>query len=205
LTTRLYLVLVVAGSAILTPMRVYADCDCPPGSVEQSIRQADQIFRASVVSANYEPNESEIIEFVVRVEETIRGTAGEEYRLTTTLPDSCGIPVRLGFHDNFILQPGNLHVTSCSGSGRDRNHRFPFLQQAVLLVDYPASEVRESVQLLNGTFPSGTDRETVVDFFEFVSRIDPAGHTVSSTADQIQYRGIVVHFRDGKFEKAGAL
>jgi len=187
------------------PMRVYAECDCPPGSVEQSIRQADQIFSASVVSANYEPNESEIIEFVVRVDETIRGTPGEEYRLTTTMPGSCGIPVRLGFHDNFILQPGKLHVTSCSGSGRNKKHRLPFLKEAILLVDYSASEVTESVQLINGTFVSGTDKEPVADFFELVSRIDPAGYTVTSMADRIQYRGIVVYFKDGDFEKAGAL
>ncbi len=184
---------------------VYAECACPPHSVEENVRQADRIFRGQVVSANYQPTKSEFIEFVVQVDETIRGAPEKEFRLTTAMPQSCGVPVRLGFHDMFILRPDDQHVSSCSGSGRDKYHRFPFLREAIALVDYSVSEVRESVQLLNQRFHASFDRVTVEEFFELVTRIDPSGYAVTSYDDQIQYRNVVVYFKDGKFEKAGAL
>lgn len=181
-----------------------ADCECPPNSVEQAILDADRIFRAEVVSAEI-AEDSQTIEFVVEVGDTIRGSPEKHYRLITALPDSCGVPVRLGFHDMYVLGPNETRVSSCTGSGRAAFWKYPLLGTAIALVDLPVADSRGAQRLLSEQFHSGYDRATVDEFFELVERIDPTGHTATGTGDRIEYRGTAVHFNDGKVKSVELL
>lgn len=205
MTSRCSILLIFVGFAVMISTYAHAECVCPTNSVANSVRKADRIFSGRVVSAIYEPTKSDSIEFVVEVDETIRGTIEREYRLTTPLPGACGVSVRLGFRDMFILGPDGQSVSSCTGSGRKTYMEYPLLREAIGLVDYSDSDVGKALELLNKRFYSSFDRASIDEFFELVKRIDPSGYSVTSWADQIQYRGIVVYFKDDKFEKVGAL
>ena len=198
------LVFLVFSTALLVSSPSAADCVCPPNSVEDSVLTADRVFEGRVVSANMRSIKSKSIEFVVAVDETIRGTPEEEHRLLTLMPAECGVPVRLGFRDMYILQPGNQHVSNCSGSGRERYEDFPMLDIAIALVDNADSDVDKVLHLLNKRFYSSYERSTVETFFELVMRIDPLGYPITRWPDRIEYRGIVVYFENGKFRNAVA-
>lgn len=199
-----YITLALFGLAFLAPIQARAECECPADSVVEGIRKADRIFHGKVVSATMREDDSQTIEFVVAVHEVIRGTTDKQYNLTTALPNSCGVAVRLGFHDLFVLQPGELRVSSCTGSGRAPGMKYPLLAAAIALVDLPVSDVSTAVQLLNKQFYSSFDRATVDEFFKLVEMIDPMGSDVTGMADRVEYRGIVVYFKDGRYERVGA-
>lgn len=205
LTRHVVLSLAFFGFAILAAQVTRAECECPPGSVEQAIRDADRIFRAGVISARISEDDSRTIEFVVTVDDVIRGNPETQYRLTTEYPDSCGVSVRLGFHDMYVLGPDETSVSSCTGSGRATYMKYPLLATAIALVDLPVSDVRGAQQLLGKQFYSSYDRKTVDEFFALVERIDPTGNEAIGMADRIGYRGIAVYFNEGKFEKVGVL
>ena len=179
----------------------WAECECPPNSVEQGVLNADRIFRARVVSAELAELDFQTIEFVVRVDDTLRGNTGDQYRLTTALPKSCGVSVRLGFSDLYGLGPGETRVSQCTGSGRDTYMKYPRLAAAIALVDLPVSNSQDAERLFADRSFSSNERAAIDEFFELVERIDPTGNTATSTPDRIEYRGIVVHFKDGKYEK----
>ncbi len=202
---RRYFIFALLGFALLTEAYARAECECPTNSVEEAVRKADRIFQGEVVSAALGEDDSQTIEFVVEVDETIRGTTDKQYSLTTAMPDSCGVGVRLGFRDMFVLGPGEGHVSACTGSGRAPYMKYPLLATAIALVDLPISDVRSAVQLLSKRFYSSYDRATVDEFFELAARIDPTGNTATALDDRIEYRGIVVYFKDGKYDKVGAL
>ena len=126
LTRHAFLSFALFGFAVFSAQFARADCECPPGGVEQAIRKADRIFRGEVVSASIVAEDSKTIEFVVKVDDAIRGYAERQYRLTTQLPNSCGVSVRLGFHEMYVLGPGETSVSSCTGTGnplgRFNNH-----------------------------------------------------------------------------------
>lgn len=182
-----------------------AECECPPNSIEQAILEADRIFRGEVVSASVADDDSQTIEFVVEVGDAIRGNPEKQYRLTTPMPGSCGVSVRLGFHDMYVLGPNETTVSSCKGSGRAAYMKHPLLATAIALVDLPVSEARGAQRLLSEQFYSSYDRATVDEFFKLVERIDSTGNTATGTDDRIEYRGIAVHFKDEKYEKVEAL
>jgi len=205
LKRHVFLSFALCGLAIVSAQFAWADCECQPGSVEQSIRMADRIFRGEVVSASIASDDSQTIEFVVKVDDAIRGNTERRYQLTTALPDSCGVSVRLGFHDMYALGPDETSVSSCTGSGRSSYMKFPLLATAIALVDLPVSDTRGAQRLLSEQFYSSYDRATVDEFFELVDRIDPTGNTATSTDDRIEYRGIAVLFTDGKYEKVETL
>lgn len=205
LTFRGFISLSLFGIAVLSAQLVRADCECPPDSVEQAIVKADRIFRGEVVWASISEDGAHSIEFVVKVDEAIRGIAKAQYRLTTALPDSCGVSVRLGFHDIYILGHDETTVSRCKGSGRDAYMKHPLLETAIALVDLLLSDARGAQRLLSEKFYSSYDRTTVDEFFELVERIDPTGNTASGTDDRIEYRGIAVLFTDGKYEKVETL
>ena len=83
--------------------------------------------------------------------------------------------------------------------------KYPLLATAIALVDLPVSDVSSAVRLLGKQFYSSYDRATVDEFFKIVAQIDPTGINSTGTVDRIEYRGIVVYFKDGKYEKVGAL
>ena len=193
------------GFAVFSAQLAWADCECLRGSVEQAIRKADRTFHGEVVSASIAAYDYQTIEFVVKVDGAIRGNTDRQYRLTTQLPDSCGVLVRLGFHDMYVLGPDETSVSSCTGSGRATNMKFPLLATAIALVDLPVSDTSGAQRLLSEQFYSSYDRATVNAFFELVEKIDPTGNTATGTNDRIDYRGIAVHFKDSKYEKVGVL
>lgn len=182
-----------------------ADCECPTNSVEQAIRNAHTIFRGEVVSASLATDDSQNINFVVAVDDAIRGSAKDRYSLTTALPDSCGVPIRLGFHDLYVLEPGKSSVSSCTGSGRVTYMKYPLLATAIALVDLPVFDSGGAQRLLSKQIHSGYDRATVDEFFKLVAQIDPRGSEVKRMTDRIEYREIVVHFEDGKFVRVELL
>ncbi|MDH3611969.1 MAG: hypothetical protein OES10_01725 [Gammaproteobacteria bacterium] len=205
LTRHVVLKLALFGLVVIAPQITRAECECQPGSVEEAIRNADRIFRAEVISARISEDDSEIIDLVVKVDDAIRGNTEKRYQLTTAMPDSCGVSVLLGFHDMYVLAPGETSVSSCTGSGRATYMKYPLLATAIALVDLPVSDVRGAQQLLSKKFYSSYDRATVDEFFELVERIDSTGNMSTGMADRIEYRGIAVYFKDGKYEKVGAL
>lgn len=205
LTRHTFLSLALFGFAVLAAQITRAECECLPESVEQAIRNADQIFQAEVISAHISEDDSQTIEFVVDVDDVIRGNTETQYQLNTALPDSCGVAVRLGFHDMYVLGPDETSVSRCTGSGRATYMKFPLLATAIALVDLPASDARGAQRLLSEQFYSSFDRATVDEFFKLVERIDSTGNTATGTDDRIEYRGIAVHFKDGKYEKVEAL
>ena len=205
MTSRRNILLIFVGFAVIISTYSYAECVCPINSIEESVRKADRIFQGRVVSAIYEPTKSDSIEFAVKVDEIIRGNLESEYRLTTSLPSTCGVSVKLAVRAMFILGPDGQSVSTCTGSGWKAYMTYPLLRGAIGLVDYTDSDVEKALGLLNKSFYSGHDRATIDEFFELVKRIDPSGYPVTSSADQIRYRGIVVYFKDDKFEKVGAL
>jgi hypothetical protein len=197
--------LALFGFAVLAAQITRAECECPPESVEQAIRNADRIFQAEVISAQISEDDLQTIEFVVQVDDEIRGNTDKQYQLTTTLPGSCGVSVRLGFHDMYVLGPDETNVSSCTGSGRATYMKFPLLATAIALVDLPVSDARGAQRLLSEHFYSSYDRATIDEFFKLVERIDSPGNTATGNDDRIGYRGIAVHFKDGKYEKVEAL
>lgn len=202
---RTFVSLALFGFAAIAAELAHSECECSPNSVEQAIRNADRIFRGEVVSASIATDDSQTIEFVVEIDEAIRGNTDDYYNLTTTLPDSCGVSVRLGFHDMYVLGPGETSVSSCTGSGRAAYMKYPLLATAIALVDLPVSDVRDAQLLLGQQLHSSYDRATVDEFFALVERIDPTGNKANGMADRIEYRGIVVYFKDGTVEKVGVL
>jgi len=205
LIIRVIIGLAFIGFAILATQLARAECECPPNSVEKAIRNADRIFRGEVVSANFVADDSQTIEFLIQVDEAIRGNIEKQYRLTTTLPDSCGVSVRLGFHDMYVLGPDETSVSSCKGSGRASYMKYPLSATAIALVDLPVSDVSGAVRLLRKQFYSSYDRATVDEFFELVARIDLTGNKATGTDDRIEFRRIIVHFKGGKYERVEAL
>ena len=205
LISRVFISVALFGIAISASDLAFADCQCPPDSVEQAIRKADRIFQGEVVSASIAGDDSQTIEFVVKVDEAIRGNPEKEYRLTTRLPESCGVSVRLGFRDMYVLGPGETSVSNCTGSGRATYKTYPLLAIAIALVDLPLSDANGAQRLLSKQFHSSYDRATVDNFFELVDKIDSAGNRSTGMADRIEYRGIVVYFTDGQYEKVGVL
>ncbi len=182
-----------------------AQCECPPNSVEQSILEAEQIFRGEIVSAKVAEDGSDTIEFVVKVDEAIRGNPDKHYRLYTGMPGSCGIPVQLGFNDMFVLGSDKLKVSNCNGSGRTPYMEYPLLATAIKLVDTPVSDARGTQRLLNEAFYGNSERALIDEFFGLVEQIDPLGIKAIRFADRIEYRGIVVLFTDGKYESVQIL
>ncbi|MGB5166227.1 MAG: hypothetical protein WBN61_13280 [Woeseiaceae bacterium] len=182
-----------------------AECECPPESVEKAIRKADRIFRAEVISAQISEEDPQTIEFVVQVDEGIRGHTTPQYQLTTSLPGSCGVSIRLGFHDVYVLGPGETNVSSCKGSGRAVYMTNPSLAVAIALVDLPVSDSRGAQRLLSKHFYQSYNRATVDEFFILVEKIDSTGNTAIGYKDRIEYRGIAVHFKDGTYEKVEEL
>lgn len=182
-----------------------AECECPPGSVEQSILEAEQIFRGEIVSANLAEDGSNTIEFVVVVNEAIRGNPDRQYRLITAMPESCGISVRLGFGDMFVLGPDKPKVSNCNGSGRAPYMEYPLLATAIKLVDMPVSDARGTQRLLSEEFYGRFERALMDEFFDLVEKIDPTGIKTIRSADRIEYRGIVVLFTVGKYESVQTL
>ena len=205
LTRHVFLSLVLFGFAVLAAQITRAECECPPESVEQAIRNADRVFQAEVISARISEDDSQAIEFVVEVDDVIRGNTDRQYQLTTAFPGSCGVSVRLGFHDMYVLGPDETSVSRCAGSGRATYMKFPLLATAIALVDLPVSDARGTQRLLSEQIYSSYDRATVDEFFELVERIDPTGNTATGTDDRIEYRGIAVYFKDGRFEKVEVL
>lgn len=202
--------LAIVATVVLTPRTASAECECLSNSVEQAVLDADRVFRGQIVSAvindgTANDGDSRTIEFVVDVGDVIRGNPAKRYRLSTAMPDSCGVAVRLGFNETFVLGPGETTVSSCTGSGRAAYHRQPFLTTAIALVDLPVSDAREAQRLLSAQFRSSYDRSDVDDFFGLVERIDPTGNTATGSEDRIEYRGVVVLFTDGKYEKVEML
>ena len=205
LTRHVLLKVALFGLAVIAPHITRAECECQTGSVEEAIQNADRIFRAEVISAHISEGNSQTIDFVVKVGDAIRGNTEERYQLTTALPDSCGVSVLLGFHDMYVLAPDETSVSSCTGSGRATYMKYPLLATAIALVDLPVSDVRGAQQLLGKQFYSSYDRKTVDEFFALVERIDPNGNGSTGMADRIEYRGIAVYFKDGKYKKVGVL
>ena len=205
LISRVFVSVALFGIAISASDLAFADCQCPPDSVEQAIRNADRIFQAEVISAYISEDDSQTIEIIVTVDDAIRGNTEKQYQLTTALPGSCGVSVRLGFHDMYVLGPDETSVSSCTGSGRTTNMKYPLLATAIALVDLPLSDTSGAQRLLSKQFYSSYDRATVDKFFELVEKIDPTGNRSTGIADRIEYRGIVVYFTDGKYEKVGVL
>lgn len=201
MTTRPVLCSLLIGLAVLWAPVGYAECECPTDSVVQAVLNADRIFGGEVVSAAVSENDTKTIEFVVEVERAIRGSLDSEYRLNTQVPGGCGVSVRLGFHDMYILGPGDSTVSSCTGSGRAVSMRYGLLSAAITLVDLPESDASGAQQLLSKQFYSSYRRDTVDEFFDLVDKIDPSGNTSTRLADRIEYRGVVVHFADGKFSR----
>jgi hypothetical protein len=182
-----------------------AECECPPDSVERSILEADQIFRGEIVLARISDDASHTIEFVVKVGDTIRGNPGKQYRLTTPAPGLCGVSVRLGFTDMFVLGPDKSEVSICNGSGRAPYMEYPLLDIAIKLVDMPVSDARGTQRLLTEEFYGEFERALLDDFFDLVEKIDPTGIKSVRSADRIEYRGIVVLFSDGVYESVQTL
>lgn len=182
-----------------------AECECLSNSVAQAIRYADTIFLGEVVAAAIDEDDSKTIEFVVKVGDAIRGKTDDYYNLSTSLPDSCGVSVLLGFHDIYVLGSDETIVSSCTGSGRVASRKYPLMAAAIALVDLPISDVSGALQLLSQKIHSGYPRAMVEEFFELVEKIDPSGNTVTRKADRIEFRGIVVHFKDGEYERVGVL
>lgn len=205
LTGQVLLKLALFGLVFIAPQITRAECECQTGSVEDAIRNADRIFRAELISAHISEDNSQAISFVVKVDDVIRGNTEKQYQLTTGLPDSCGVSVRLGFHDMYVLGPDETSVSSCAGSGRAVYTKYPILATAIALVDLPVSDIRGAQQLLNKQFHIRYDRATVDEFFELVERIDPTGNKVTGMANRIEYRGIAVYFKDDKYERVGEL
>ena len=205
LKLRAFISHVLLGFAVFAAQFARADCECPPESVERAILKADRIFRGEVVSASISGDDSQTIEFVVKVDKAIRGNQEKEYRLTTRLPDSCGVSARLGFHDMYVLGPNETSVSNCTGSGRATYKTYPLLAVAIALVDLPLSDTSGAQRLLSKQFYSSYDRATVDQFFELVEKIDPIGNRSTAMSDRIEYRGIVVYFTGGKYEKVGVL
>ena len=102
-------------------------------------------------------------------------------------------------------QVDETSVSRCAGSGRATYMKFPLLATAIALVDLPVSDARGTQRLLSEQIYSSYDRATVDEFFELVERIDPTGNTATGTDDRIEYRGIAVYFKDGRYEKVEAL
>ena len=105
----------------------------------------------------------------------------------------------------YILGPDESSVSSCNGSGRANHMKYPLLVTAIALIEMPVSDVRGAVKLLSRQFYSSYDRATIDEFFELAARIDPTGSKATGMEDQIDYRGITVHFKDGKYDRVEAL
>ena len=201
----LFLCFVILLYGVVAFRPAWAECECPPDSVSQSILQAEQVFRGVIVSAEVVGDGSQMIEFTVVVDETIRGNPEAQYRLTTAMPDSCGVTIRLGFRDLFLLGSDDSRVTRCDGSGRMTSNEYPFLSLAIKLVDLPVSDARSARQLLTEELYSSFERPKMDEFFDLVEKIDPTGIKTTRAVDKIEYRGIAVLFTDGKYESVQIL
>ena len=189
------------GFAVFWVPPGYAECECPPDSLVQAISNADRVFQGRIVSAQLSEDDTDTIEFVVEVVDPVRGSLDTEYRLTTQRPGSCGVSVRLGFHDMFVLSPVSSAVSRCGGSGRAANMARPLLALAIELVDLPELDARGAQALLRKGLYSNFSREILDEFFDLVEKIDPRGDVPTRLDDRIEYRGIILFFVDGKYER----
>lgn len=190
-----------AITAIFSAPVAYADCECPPDSLVKAIADADRIFRGRVVSAKLSEDDTNTIEFVVEVAAAIRGSLDPDYRLTTEVPSLCGVSVRIGFSDVFVLSPGSSDVSRCRGSGRATHMQSPLLVAAIELVDLPELDARGAQELLSKRLYSDFSREIMDDFFDLVEKLDPGGDVPTRLDDRIEYRGVILHFVDQKYER----
>lgn len=195
------LVLMFAALSAATSQSVYAECECTTASIVDSVRQADRVFYGVVRAARIVDEKGGQIEFVVSVETPIRGTVDDDITLYSPLPASCGIPIRLGFYNLFVLSAGSQLVRPCSGSDRNTYRELPLLQLAVTLVEKAETEPSEVLRSLGKQLYSGYDRKEIEEFFELVERIDTSGHSASYRTDRIVYRGIAIVFKDGNYDR----
>ncbi len=183
---------------LLGAVPALADCECPAGSLEQAIRKAETIIRGEIVSARLLG--ATVIEFDVQVNDAVRGNPESEYRLTTPMPGACGVAVRLGFNDLFVLDDAKHSVSTCNGSGRANSKKYVFLSTAIRLVDLPVSDARGAERLISQRFNPGFGRAEIDAFFEFVEKIDPLSSSALHSDSKIEYRGIALRFVDGRFD-----
>ena len=202
---QIHIILSLLCFVTITAQTARAECECPQGSVSQSILNAEIIFSGGIVSASISEDSTQVIDFVVQVDEAVRGIPEKQYRLTTALPDSCGVSVRIGFHDLYVLGPDQTIVSSCAGSGRAVYFKYPRLTTAIKLVDLPISDANGAAKLLRKEFCCGRDRASVEKFFELVERFDPTGNMSTGFPDRIEYRGIAVFFKKGIYESVETL
>ncbi len=199
-----FIVFTIVLAATLAANSTFAECNCPPGSADQAIRDADRVFHARVVSAGLSNDVPPRIEFTVAVSRSIRGNNDDQYRLTTALPDACGINIRLGFSDVYVLRSDDTHVSPCTANGRSYSMQHPFMSTAIALVDLPIADIQGAQKLLRDALPKGYDRRYVDQFFFFAERIDPTQNKVIILEGYTEYRGVKVHIVDGKLDQIGA-
>ena len=193
-------VLLLAIAFLFAPA-AYAECECPPDSQVEAILNADRIFRGRVVSAQLSENDPNTIEFVVAVTGAIRGSPEPEYQLTTEIPGRCGVTVRIDFHDVFVLSPGRSDVSRCRGSGRATHRENPLLVAAIELVDLPGGDAQSVKELLSKRLYADFSRERMDDFFDLVEKLDRVGEVPIRLDDRIEYRGVILHFVDDKYDR----
>lgn len=180
-------------------------CACADDSIEDSVRTADRIFEGRVLSAHVSDSKPEVIRFVVEVREGLRGEAGERVSLETTLPEHCGIEIRPGFHDLYVLHTGESTVDSCSGSGRVASERVPLLSFAVALTSYGEGQSGRAIAFLRRAFYVDYPRDELDRFFALVERIDPAGRHVARDGVSARFGDVRFTFRNDKLLSIGAV
>lgn len=177
-------------------------CICDREELLATVRSAETIFYGSVEEATMESATSDTIQLILNIRDPIRGQESGRFKVSTTLPDNCGVVATLGMHSLFVVSGDNTPVTRCGGSGshyfeRGHNlgdlHNLVFAVFAVEYVDRDPSVVRSWLDRAFGTGYSR--REDMQGFFSLIGELD-TDMLITINDNEVIYRNMVFVFTD---------
>ena len=176
-----------------------AKCGCPATPPEDAINRADRIFVGRITQA-YESGD--VINYSVRVDDTLHGDVPDKIDLQTPVLQGCGAPVGLNGYAFYFLTNDSNVVARCSNTNAALQKKNRYLRQAIRLAHYRGGDARRFIGRTVHAFHEARDADGIAEFFDLVSRIRPHGTNARRTPDGFVYRDIEVVIENGRFKEA---
>ncbi len=178
-------------------------CTCDRDELLANIRSAETIYYGSIQEASMESGQSHTIQLTLEIRDPIRGDKSGPVKVSTTLPQACGVSATLGMHSLYVVSNDSEPVTRCGGSGShhyQQGHELYDLHNlvfALITIEHADSDARIVRSWLNRAFSENhTRRERMESFFALIGELDTET-IITVTDNEVIYRNIVFVFTDG--------
>lgn len=178
-------------------------CACDRDELLANVKSAGTIFYGSIQEATMASGSSDTIQLTLDVRESFRGNVTGPVRVSTTLPDKCGISATLGMHSLFVVSKGDKTVTRCGGSGSHHYHDAHELHDlfnlvyAIVIVEFVDSDPTRVRSWLDRMYrPGYSSRADMEGLFSIIGELD-SDTILTATDNEVIYRNLVFVFTDG--------